>query len=62
MLNKWIMTLVVALGLTVSEGGLLGLAAKEGADRPYLLETIDDAAVVQLYADGFEALLLGEKT
>jgi len=62
MLNKWIMTLVVALGLTVSEGGLLGLATQEGADRPYLLETIDDAAVVQLYADGFEALSLGEKT
>lgn len=25
-------------------------------DRPYLLEQIDDAAVVQLYADGFPAL------
>ncbi|HQZ38889.1 MAG TPA: hypothetical protein PLH72_07600 [Vicinamibacterales bacterium] len=29
--------------------------------RPYLLEQIDDAAVVQLYADGFEALPTGEK-
>ena len=29
--------------------------------RPYLLEQIDDAAVVQLYADGFEALTLTEK-
>ncbi|MCC7033246.1 MAG: peptidase M49 [Acidobacteria bacterium] len=29
--------------------------------RPYLLEQIDDAAVVQLYADGFRALPLGEK-
>jgi dipeptidyl-peptidase-3 len=30
--------------------------------RPYLLEQIDDAAVVQLYADGFEKLTLKEKT
>ena len=29
--------------------------------RPYLLEQIDDAAVVQLYADGFAALPLSEK-
>ena len=29
--------------------------------RPYLLEQIDDAAVVQLYADGFAALPLAEK-
>lgn len=31
------------------------------ATRPYLLEQIDDAAVVQLYADGFEALSRDEK-
>jgi len=31
-------------------------------DRPYLLERVDDAAVVQLYADGFTALTLREKT
>ena len=30
--------------------------------RPYLLEQVDDAAVVQLYADGFASLLLREKT
>ena len=30
--------------------------------RPYLLEQIDDAAVVQLYADGFGTLTLNEKT
>ena len=30
--------------------------------RKYLLETVDDAAVVQIYADGFEALPLREKT
>ena len=30
--------------------------------RPYLLERVDDAAVVQLYADGFAELPLREKT
>jgi dipeptidyl-peptidase III len=39
-------------------------AAPAAADpeRAYLLERVDDAAVVQLYADGFEALPLREKT
>jgi dipeptidyl-peptidase-3 len=32
------------------------------AARTYLLERVDDAAVVQLYADGFEALPLDQKT
>src|ERR1700682_4229334 len=32
------------------------------ADREYLLERVDDAAVVQLYADGFRRLPLKEKT
>ena len=32
------------------------------ADRKYLLERVDDAAVVQLYADGFDQLPLREKT
>ncbi len=36
--------------------------AAAGADRKYLLERVDDAAVVQLYADGFDALPLREKT
>ena len=31
-------------------------------DRKFLLEQIDDAAVVQVYADGFSALSLREKT
>jgi dipeptidyl-peptidase-3 len=31
-------------------------------ERQYLLERVDEAAVVQLYADGFEALPLREKT
>ena len=30
--------------------------------RPYLLERVDEAAVVQVYADGFQALPLKEKT
>ena len=32
------------------------------SERPYLLEQIDEAAVVQLYADGFNELTLKEKT
>jgi dipeptidyl-peptidase III len=32
------------------------------SDRKYLLERVDDAAVVQVYADGFDALPLREKT
>ena len=32
------------------------------ADRKYLLERVDDAAVAQLYADGFASLPLKEKT
>ena len=36
--------------------------AAVATDRRYLLEQIDDAAVVQLYADGFEKLPLKEKT
>src|SRR5712692_4682506 len=31
-------------------------------ERKYLLERVDDAAVVQVYADGFSALPLKEKT
>jgi len=38
------------------------VADAPSATRPYLLEQIDDAAVVQLYADGFEKLTLREKT
>jgi dipeptidyl-peptidase III len=37
-------------------------AADSTADRRYLLERVDDAAVVQLYADGFGALPLKDKT
>ena len=36
--------------------------ATPAADRKYLLERVDEASVVQLYADGFSALPLREKT
>jgi dipeptidyl-peptidase-3 len=36
--------------------------APQAGDRKYLLERVDDAAVVQLYADGFSALPLKQKT
>ena len=36
-------------------------AVEAPPDRKYLLERVDDAAVVQLYADGFEKLPLEEK-
>jgi dipeptidyl-peptidase-3 len=36
--------------------------AAAAADRQYLLERVDDAAIVQVYADGFEKLPLREKT
>jgi dipeptidyl-peptidase-3 len=39
-----------------------GAPASTGADRKYLLERVDDASVVQLYADGFDALPVREKT
>ena len=35
--------------------------AQAPADRKYLLERVDDAAVAQLYADGFESLPLDQK-
>jgi len=39
------------------------VSAPEAADtRPYLLERVEEAAVVQLYADGFSSLSLREKT
>jgi dipeptidyl-peptidase III len=37
-------------------------AASAPTERKYLLERVDDAAVVQLYADGFSSLPLREKT
>jgi dipeptidyl-peptidase-3 len=36
--------------------------AKPAAEKKYLLERVDDAAVVQIYADGFSSLPLKDKT
>ncbi len=51
-------------GTTPPDGTATATAAAggDGAGRKYLLERVDDAAVVQLYADGFELLPLREKT
>ena len=38
------------------------MSSPPAIDRRYLLEQVDDAAVVQLYADGFSQLPLREKT
>jgi dipeptidyl-peptidase-3 len=58
---------LMSLVSTVGCGGPSTTAAPEAApgattDRKHLLERIDDAAVGQLYADGFERLPLKEKT
>jgi dipeptidyl-peptidase-3 len=45
-----------------SPAGAAPASAPAGSDRKYLLERVDDAAVVQLYADGFASLPLKEKT
>jgi dipeptidyl-peptidase-3 len=37
-------------------------AKLESGERKWLLERVDDAAVVQLYADGFGKLALRERT
>ena len=42
--------------------GAAPAAAAAATERRYLLEQVDDAAVVQLYADGFSSLPLREKT
>jgi dipeptidyl-peptidase III len=36
--------------------------APSGDTRKYLLDRVEDAAIVQLYADGFTSLPLREKT
>ena len=62
--------LVIWAGCSSPETSRLGAPASPGspgspaspADRKYLLERVDDAAVVQLYADGFPSLPLKQKT
>ena len=58
--RDWMGT-AAAAALAASVGAAPARAQEDG-ERRYLLERIDDAAVVQLYADGFEALPLREKT
>ena len=48
--------------VAASGGAPAATAAQDTTQRPYLLEQVGDAAVVQLYADGFESLTLREKT
>ena len=57
-----VVMLAVAMGVATTSGAPTVRAAQEASDRPYLLERIGDAAIVQTYADGFEALTLREKT
>jgi dipeptidyl-peptidase-3 len=47
---------------TTTESAAPAPQAAPAAERKYLLERVDDAAVVQLYADQFAALSLREKT
>ncbi len=58
---KFIRLLVIACFAAVAACSRPALEAKP-EPRKYLLERVDDAAVVQAYADGFLALPLREKT
>ena len=55
-----IMTITAACGANAPAP--IATSTPAAADRKYLLERIDDAAVVQVYADGFRDLSLKEKT
>jgi dipeptidyl-peptidase-3 len=62
-----VLSALVALTAACSSSGPSPEAAQTPAPSPaagrkYLLERVDDAAVVQVYADGFESLPLREKT
>ena len=55
--------LVAACGAPPADGpAASGAAEAPASERQYLLERIDDAAIGQIYADGFEALDLRDKT
>ena len=59
------MSLVIAAGVFGSGGNAgpaLADTAQPDQSRKYLVERVDDAAVAQLYADGFNALPLEQKT
>ncbi|MEZ5317330.1 MAG: hypothetical protein R2752_08030 [Vicinamibacterales bacterium] len=54
--------LIVALAACSNQAPQGASTAAPTDDRPYLLERVDDAAVVQLYADGFDELPLKDRT
>ena len=66
----WLLTTLLAVSCSGPSRGERGdpeaasaaVAAPAAGERKYLLEQVDEAAVVQLYADGFAALPLREKT
>jgi dipeptidyl-peptidase III len=53
---------VASVGALLTAGTAVRAQKAPEAERRYLLERVDDAAVVQIYADGFEALPLRDKT
>jgi hypothetical protein len=57
-----IMSILGSAGCGSGPSNSTKAAASTQADRKYLLERVDDAAVVQMYADGFAELSLREKT
>ena len=61
-LRSSLLAIAVAVAVTSPASLTAQAPPKRAVDRLYLLERIDDAAVVQLYADGFELLPLREKT
>ena len=56
-----VMMLAIACGVA-SGAARTAWGGQAVSERPYLLERVEDAAIVQLYADGFESLSLREKT
>jgi dipeptidyl-peptidase-3 len=54
--------LISACGGSTSQPAPTTAAAPAAEPRKYLLEQVDDAGVIQLYADGFASLPLREKT
>ena len=63
LLLVWGTVMSVSLGCNsqVDQGAPGGSSSASSTKRSYLLERVDDVAVVQLYADGFERLEIREK-
>ena len=63
MLKKALVIMSIVGSAACGRGSLDSQApAAAPVDRKYLLERVDEAAVVQMYADGFDELSLKEKT